>query len=323
MAKLPEFESDAERALRMIEEADPAAAALRHIEQTINPGAAALKKLEEGSLKAILEPRAGRRSAMLDQGASYAPPHNLGRPSEDSEPSIPPGSDLPVEQKISDSRDGTRDDGAFQSDAFDAGAFGTSPFGTGPFGGGPIGSAPIGARPNAGGLTVAGQPPPPNPDLVSGPKLIADRQPVTREEYADDLYSPHQVPSAAYRMHILLQLRGLLASFEDVESYDPKRHHNRPPPPLWIEDENYVRNVGAVLAELRTLNGFLEKEEKSPQPEKAVGLLMTFTKKFVEEYAGQLGKGIGMLTVGALFTLLLHYGVPKELVEAVAAYIKK
>jgi hypothetical protein len=52
-------------------------------------------------------------------------------------------------------------------------------------------------------------------------------------------------------------------------------------------------------------------------------LVVRATTKFVESYAGALGKGAAALTAGAAGALLYHIGVGKEIIEPIWAQLTK
>jgi len=130
------------------------------------------------------------------------------------------------------------------------------------------------------------------------------------------------------REQVLHYLHVLITAFEEVEGFNPARHHNRTRPALWIDDANYVADVRSLLTELRKLNDLLNiliakpalKSESEAQ--KAVGVVATGTKKFVESYADALGKGAAALTIGAAGALLYHFGVSKAVLDPIWTQLK-
>jgi hypothetical protein len=117
---------------------------------------------------------------------------------------------------------------------------------------------------------------------------------------------------------VLHHLTALVAAFEEVDDYDPARHHNQPPPALWINNETYFQDVKSELRELHSLLRTITAKEPATvqKAEKAGGLVATATKKFVEEYAGAMGKAAAALTIGAAGALRYHVGVGKECASA-------
>lgn len=141
---------------------------------------------------------------------------------------------------------------------------------------------------------------------------------------------PFWVP-AWRRPEVFNSIRVIIAAFEEVEGYDPKRHHNQPPPALWLNDRAYLTDVKALLTELEQLNKVLrelaDREKDPPKPvarkvDAALTVLGAGGKKFIESYCDMMGKGAAVLTIGAFATFLASAGLPKELVDAIWAHIK-
>jgi len=133
------------------------------------------------------------------------------------------------------------------------------------------------------------------------------------------------------RPEVFHSLEVLIAAFEEVEGYDPQRHHNQPPPALWLSNSAYQADVKDLLEELRELNSLLRelagKDKDLPKPvvrkvDAALAVLATAGKKFVESYADLLGKGAAALTIGALAGFVASAGLSKELVDAIWAHFK-
>lgn len=133
------------------------------------------------------------------------------------------------------------------------------------------------------------------------------------------------------RPEVFRSLEVLIAAFEEVEGYDPARHHNQAPPALWSNNRTYLADVKDLLRELRELNKALRdiasKNEEPPQATArkingALALLATGGKKFVESYADMLGKGAAALTIGAVAGFVVSAGLPKELVDAIWQHFK-
>lgn len=136
-------------------------------------------------------------------------------------------------------------------------------------------------------------------------------------------YRPPRVGQPIRNKAQTIQYLGvLIAAFEEVDGFDPSRRHNGTPPALWIEGAEYLQDVKALLGELRRLNDFLSRPRDQAKAEQSASLVVRVTTKFVESYAGALGKGAAALTVGAAATLLLNIGVDKGMIEPIWAQLK-
>jgi len=118
-----------------------------------------------------------------------------------------------------------------------------------------------------------------------------------------------------------------ITALEEAVDYDPKRHHNAPPPALRLDDEDYLKEVRTLIAELKRLNENLEiaakadtkpKPKRTPAPRKAVEKSSVQVSKhvntFLNKYASALGTGAPVLTIGTAGALLHQLGVPFDLI---------
>jgi hypothetical protein len=200
---------------------------------------------------------------------------------------MPAGSDLPVEQQISDSRNATRDEGAFQPDAFQLDAFQSGGFGSGLYGAGPYGGGPITPEQNES-----------SPD--NGSQAATDRAPS----------SPIVALLDFDRATVTLHVRGLIEAFQEVQEYNPQR--NVPPPQLWNENEDYLNDIKALVDELRRLNGILESPAPSRPEElqKSTSELAHAARKITDEAYGVIGKGLGVVILTSVGALITQLGSP-------------
>jgi hypothetical protein len=121
------------------------------------------------------------------------------------------------------------------------------------------------------------------------------------------------------------QLTALVTALEEAAEYDPVRHHNQPPPALWISSLEYTADQISLLNELRRLNDYLQNAAKVDKPkdvEKSVSFAVVAGKKFVEEYAGVMGKGAAALTICGVAGLFVSLGVDKGTVETIWNLLK-
>lgn len=131
-----------------------------------------------------------------------------------------------------------------------------------------------------------------------------------------------QASSAFNLRQAALQLSVLETAFQEASEYDPVRHHNRPPPALWVDKDGYVEDLRSLLEEIRRLNDLLERSADLRRPENGATIAILAGKKFVESYADVMGKGAAALTIGGIATLFISLGVDKGSVEAVWNLLK-
>jgi hypothetical protein len=115
----------------------------------------------------------------------------------------------------------------------------------------------------------------------------------------------------------------LIVALEEVLDYDPLRHHNQPPPELRIEDPEYLGEIRDLVAELRSLNSFLESSPRRPQ--KASRAVIDLTKHFntfLNSYSKSLGKGAGYLTIGVIASLLYQAGIGQDIIASILSHAK-
>jgi transcriptional regulator with XRE-family HTH domain len=101
----------------------------------------------------------------------------------------------------------------------------------------------------------------------------------------------------------------LIGAFEEALDYDERRHHNSPSSALRLEDKEYLDELRRLVIELKQMNSFLadlsaSKKAKGTPPIQLRKHLNTFLNK----YASTLGHGAGVMTLGAIATLLYQLG---------------
>lgn len=115
-------------------------------------------------------------------------------------------------------------------------------------------------------------------------------------------------------------LATIVIALEEAAAYDYLRHHNQPPPALWVGRGEYEADTKILLAEFSKLREFLDRQPKAvPARELDAGasLAVIAAKKFVESYAASLGKGAAALTIAATAGLFLALGVDKGTVRTI------
>lgn len=106
----------------------------------------------------------------------------------------------------------------------------------------------------------------------------------------------------------LIQVRALIAAFQEAESYDPRIQHNQPAPALWADDEDYLRNIKELIRELRRFNDLLEaRKENSEAIAKSGGLLVKMGERFCLSAADAAGGGAVKLLAFASLCVAVSY----------------
>ena len=112
------------------------------------------------------------------------------------------------------------------------------------------------------------------------------------------------------RVEVIRQTKALIIVLEEALDFDPVRGHNQRPPALWSDDPSYLKDVDALVVELRRLNSLLEaKRPRKKEAERAVIDLARHFDKFLHAYASWFGKGTALLTVAVIANLLQHAGL--------------
>jgi hypothetical protein len=112
------------------------------------------------------------------------------------------------------------------------------------------------------------------------------------------------------RVEVIRQTKALIIALEEALDYDQVRDHNQRPPILWSDDPSYLKDVDALVVELRSLNSLLEaKRPRKKEAERAVIDLARHFDKFLHAYASWFGKGTALLTVAVIANLLQHAGL--------------
>jgi hypothetical protein len=129
------------------------------------------------------------------------------------------------------------------------------------------------------------------------------------------------------RTEVLQYSRILVVALEEVIDYDPKRHHNAPPPELRLEDPQYLADVRDLVTELRRLNALLE--QKKPRAKDASGTVQRlgkyadrFAKNYCDQFGKTLGRGSAWLTIGVLTVLLTKAGLSQDVIAGIISHAK-
>jgi len=103
----------------------------------------------------------------------------------------------------------------------------------------------------------------------------------------------------------------LLTVIGEAIEYDPKRHHNQPPPSLRISDDpEYLDTLGELAAELKRFNDVLDKKSISSQAAQQIALgLQRHFDDYLKHAVPVLAKGTAGLVILSLYHLLTSAGL--------------
>jgi len=105
----------------------------------------------------------------------------------------------------------------------------------------------------------------------------------------------------------------LLTTISEALEYDPKRHHNRPPPDLRINDDpEYLNALKDLAKELRRFNDILEKTPlgSSIAHKQAEAVNLHFND-FFRSFMPVMGRGTAGMLIGTMAGLLMNAGLPQ------------
>lgn len=115
----------------------------------------------------------------------------------------------------------------------------------------------------------------------------------------------------------------LILALEPVVDYDKGRHHNQPPPELWVDDIGYLDELRALVSELRHLNELLRQHKRDP--EATVRTAVRFKDHihtFLDGYSHTLGKSAAFATVGLAAAVLYETGFARTVIHDIVAALK-
>jgi hypothetical protein len=129
------------------------------------------------------------------------------------------------------------------------------------------------------------------------------------------------------KAQVLQYSRIVIAALEEIVEYDPKQHHNRPPPQLRIEDEAYLQDIQRLIAELTRLNDLLESKQPRKTATKRALINVrkhfdTFFGKLASSFGTTLGTGAGGLLIGSVAALLYQAGFDGGLVMQILSHFR-
>lgn len=104
----------------------------------------------------------------------------------------------------------------------------------------------------------------------------------------------------------------LIVVLEEALAYRPTERGNAYQPELWrqLDLENPVsfKLISELVAELKKLNAFLEKDRRAKTSSRAVTDFRKVGIKVLTTYGNTVALGAGLLTIGALCSLLHSFG---------------
>jgi transcriptional regulator with XRE-family HTH domain len=121
------------------------------------------------------------------------------------------------------------------------------------------------------------------------------------------------------RQLVVFYSRLIISTVETaLDDHDTNRKHNQPPSELIIEDKEYIAELRHLVAELRRLNELLETVRSlNGKARKPVIDVKKHVDTFLNKWAGTIGVGTGLLTVGAMVALLNQLGVGDAVLEPI------
>jgi hypothetical protein len=117
--------------------------------------------------------------------------------------------------------------------------------------------------------------------------------------------------------------RILITALQEIVDYDPARHHNQPPPDLYVGNDKYLHEIRALIAELRTLNSLLEAKRPTKKKVSVVTVdLKVHVNAFLKAHSKVLGAGTAGLLIGAFSSLLHQLGLGPDIVSEILNHLK-
>ncbi len=119
------------------------------------------------------------------------------------------------------------------------------------------------------------------------------------------------------RREIMRYAGSLITALQEALDYDPARHHNQQPPPLYCDDPNYLKHIAELVSELKRLNSFLESTTQGRARKKSADATSEYLNLFLKNFLPAAGKssghtigvGAAALAIGLAHALLSAMGV--------------
>ncbi|HEV2681755.1 MAG TPA: response regulator [Rhodanobacter sp.] len=109
-----------------------------------------------------------------------------------------------------------------------------------------------------------------------------------------------------------------ISALEEAATFDEARHHNKPPPDLYVANEDYLIALRNIAGELRNVNSMLATSPESvAETRVAATKVNEYAKTFLHSYAEMLGKAAGYTTFGLIGLVLYRLGIGREILDEV------
>jgi hypothetical protein len=180
--------------------------------------------------------------------------------------------------------------------------------------------------PKAG--VVLGEPPAPASTVVEGPLVVTDRlevreggrvtPPPASIGGGSGVFSGLATPFIYDKAVVAVHVRALITVFEEVDQYDSRLQHNRPPPALWINDAEYLRDIIELVRELRRFNDLLEAENSKTNTEsiaKSGSLIGKMAEKACLAAAAVIGGSLGAVVVASVYSVISYTDAGAEVLQ--------
>jgi hypothetical protein len=122
------------------------------------------------------------------------------------------------------------------------------------------------------------------------------------------------------KREVLLHSSILLKALEEAYNYKPRRQGNQPEPELLtdlgLDDKASRADIKELIEQLKQLNAHLAS--RKPAANDDIKKLKKHLHTFLDQYAKTVGTGAGILTIGAVLSLLTYLGAGNAVALALA-----
>jgi transcriptional regulator with XRE-family HTH domain len=118
------------------------------------------------------------------------------------------------------------------------------------------------------------------------------------------------------RRQVIFYSKLVIFSLEDALGSIDNRHHNNPPSDLIVDDAAYIEQLRTLVFELKRLNDLLENQTTTQRiTKKPIIDAKKHLNNFLSRWAGTVGVGTGIMTLGAMAALLHQLGASDIIFE--------